>query len=781
VTRHKDSPSRRRKDYRPYAVPKHPLVRVDLPLADFSAAERRRLALDAAADAKAAFDAGLPLLSQWFDTYDPLYVLSFCAVYFLSSEQGVNREAIDGFVDFGSHHLELLQAFALLQARRGTPAPLAARATELRDTLNELTHNLSLSHLLDLDKASSDTDLKKHMVINQMRIQTLAIRNWDYPDQAIAHLKALYAGALDEVFQRELRISATRLIDALVALVDLITDRLNEHVRRLGPVLRAKSFSRVRTAYLEAFPMVDDSSKQMLGIYNDICGSDLKNFKQFLLAHSDLFLEYIFSLSPDDLKQSCGDDISASDLSRVWDRWSLDFGALATRNPYHFLYSNPVLAQPFIKLDGGCSFWVLGGILTHTLPEMLQLLIPASERPKYLIRRSVYLEDAVEALCRRAFPNAGVYRGSQWYDSVDESTVYENDVLVVLDSVVLVIECKAHLVDPPARRGAELRLIDTLNDLVVSASHQAHRFCDLLSTQPKVHQFATKRGDLNVVDVSRVVRFIPISVTYENLGFVSANLKTAVQAGLIDNGHSPIVSLCLSDLEIAFEILDSQAQRIHYLSRRAEIERSMNYSGDEMDLLAFYVETGFNIGKAEEGAVFLGLTMKSAELDPYFVGRADGVSVPKPQLKLTAWWRDILLRVERRRQEFWTEIAYALLSVGYDDQVKFEEWFNELLERVVNGEVTSRHNWIELLSGLNAKRQYVVAAYPYIEVSRAERNRMIRHIAAQSEGEQKVSGIVILGFDLGDPSFPYDVLAYVPGHSDDAPPILHLLGSQDGE
>ena len=52
----------------------------------------------------------------------------------------------------------------------------------------------------------------------------------------------------------------------------------------------------------------------------------------------------------------------------------------------HFTFcdSNPVLVRPFIALEDGSFFWVLGGVLSHTLPSMLEELIPVAERERVL-------------------------------------------------------------------------------------------------------------------------------------------------------------------------------------------------------------------------------------------------------------------------------------------------------------------------------------------------------------------------------------------------------------
>ena len=769
---------RGRKKYKPYAPVKMKFVKMSDPFGNAPMEVRRKVAMEVATEAKARFEAAYPKLIDWFDTYDPLYVLSFCVLYFLSAPQGVDKEAVDGKLDFASHDLELLQAFALMRPRAGTPAPLRDKAKELQRTLNSMTEDLGLAQLTVLRDDMSDTEVKKHFVINQMRLQTFAIRNWAYPDQTLRHLRAVFSGGLDEVLKREYSgASVVRLIDALAALADETNGRLNAHLARLRPAIRATSYEECYAEYQKAFSLVRDDSDQMRDVFARMCGSDLRSFKSLLMTHSDLFLDQVFTFTVDDIMKVYGDDSRRDGVLTMIQKLSYRFGDLADRDQNHFLFSNPVLVRPFIDLENGSFFWALAGILAHTLSAMLEELVPPAERERYLATRASYLEDSVESLVRNAFPDGRVYRGSQWRASPADTTQYENDILLVIASTAIIFECKSHLVDAPARRGAELRLIDTLEDIVVSASDQAQRFANFLKARRRVHEFSTKSGAVNRVDTTQLVRFIPISVTYENLGFVSANLKEAVAAGLIEPGHVLVPSICITDLETICEVLDSQAQRIHYLARRVEIEKTMKYHGDEMDLLAFYVENGFNVGELEDGDTFISITMKSKELDPYFVARADGVSVPKPSLRLTEWWKDLLSKVEQIQNEFWPEIAYVLLSVAYGDQQKFERGFQKLVDRVDRGQVKEKHNWMVLLSGTRATRQYAVLGFPYKSIDREERNDMMKHMAAEVEERTPVVGIVVLGINLGTIAYPYSVLAYIPGHAVGAPEVPAPLGA----
>lgn len=184
---------------------------------------------DAAVDAKARFDAGFPRLLEWFHEYDPLYVLSFCVFYLLTAERGVDKEAIDGKVDFGSHHLELLQAFALVGPRLGTPQPLRDKAVKLQETLRELSDPLALSHM-DIPPETPDEEVKKRFVIEQMRAQTFAVRNWAFPEQALRHTKSLFSGGVADAMASQFGdVAIPRVVDMLVALAEDVNNRINAH------------------------------------------------------------------------------------------------------------------------------------------------------------------------------------------------------------------------------------------------------------------------------------------------------------------------------------------------------------------------------------------------------------------------------------------------------------------------------------------------------------------------------------------------------------------------
>lgn len=219
--------------------------RVPDPFGDLPPEVRRALVREAAAKACATFDEEYPKLATWFEAYDPLYLLSFCAYYFLTTPQGVDKGAIEGKLDFASYHLELLQAFALMRPRISTPQPLGEKAEELKRSMRELGDSLALAQL-DLPPELPDGEVRKRMVISQMRGQTFAIRNWAYPEQALSHLKSMFTGGLSDVIAHEYPgVSIVQVIDVLKILkimAEQVEDRLNDHIHKLAPVVAANDF-----------------------------------------------------------------------------------------------------------------------------------------------------------------------------------------------------------------------------------------------------------------------------------------------------------------------------------------------------------------------------------------------------------------------------------------------------------------------------------------------------------------------------------------------------------
>lgn len=319
----------------------------------------------------------------------------------------------------------------------------------------------------------------------------------------------------------------------------------------------------------------------------------------------------------------------------------------------------------------------------------------------------------MEKLFKLNFPNASIYRGSLWIDPKNEKE-YENDLIVIIDTFAIVIEAKSGEITPPAKRGAPDRLQKTLKALIEEPAKQTIRFIDYLKHNKKIHIFPTRSVKKNVLDNTNIKYYIPLTITFENLGVIGCNQKEIIAAGLINKEEKEIVpSMSLTDLECIFDVLTLESEKIHYLGRRREFEYHVDYKADELDLFAFYLDNGFNIGETEyKGEWHMSFLLKSKELDPFFLGREEGVNVKKPELSMIDWWRDILNCVSKRKTKQWIETSYILLNTTKEDQIKFKKMLNSLKSKIKSGKTKYKVNYVSFLSGPK-ERRYLIVGFPY--------------------------------------------------------------------
>lgn len=229
----------------------------------------------------------------------------------------------------------------------------------------------------------------------------------------------------------------------------------------------------------------------------------------------------------------------------------------------------------------------------------LLLRRPQSYFYDYIKKKGKYLESNVEQLFRKSFPNAQIFSGSLWSNN-EEDKIYENDLIVLIEEFAIIVECKSGTISPAAKRGAPDRLFRTMKDLIVDPSEQAIRFQNFLIQNPVLHSFKTRSGAKNNLDSSKIKYYIPLAITLSNLGSIGCNLKKLISAKIVLHKLEELApSISYTDLEVIFEILSMQAEKIHYLSRRREFEAHVDFQGDEMDLFGFYLDNGFNIGETE--------------------------------------------------------------------------------------------------------------------------------------------------------------------------------------
>ena len=691
-------------------------------------------------------------LNDWFAKYDALYLLAFCSFYFLSQPEGVDPE-VKGSLDFYPFHLEILQAFSLTQERHFSNEPLGEEAEQLLQVMGEIGNAIQLRAMRDLVELA-DCDIRQHSLLQSIRTQTTAVRNWAY----LPHMRYVTRGLAETVRQDFIdlhNIDPLKLADALYGLANKAEERLNHHIGWVRSFFHQGNYASVVAAYIEPYPNQDDFDPDTIF---DMVGGDLKSFKALLLQLSDSRLHDIFIFSLKDIADVYGSDVETSALSRVFDKVSIEFGGLHDHNKEHFILDNPVWKKPFIKIDSDAYFSSTIGLMPHYTMGLLESLISEDSNleERYRSRKGRYLEDQLEKLFKDSFPAGKIFRGSLWEDGEDSNG--ENDLTAVVGGCAIVVEAKSGQISPPASRGAPDRLRRTIQDLIEEPAEQANRFIRVLKSLKEPHAFPTRQGSVNTIDPNGIRYYVPITVTLDQFGSVG-NLRSLIESGISSKTLPELASvISLTDLMVIFDILDLQSEKIHYLARRKEIDAHVVWNGDELDILAFYLGQGFNIGEAEfSGDHGLGLWLASKQLDPYYLGRDSGVSVPKPSLALTQRWRDMLQRLDLAKVDYWLEAALILLNVEIRDQQKFERFFERLCSRVRRDKLRVPHESLCLVSG-PPQRRFFLAFYPYIGIDRETRNSVIGNLL-DSPAAEEARGAICIGVDLEEPYQAYSVAA----------------------
>ena len=705
------------------------------------------------------FETYFKILQKRIFQVEPCSLLSFFAYYGLTNLSDLNCEWT-AKTPILQHHVEFLQGLLLQHSQDSfdfRPA-LPQDFDESRQLVQEVTGRFPGRHSSLTDPSTTREPFHKLIAIKTIRLDTQAVRNWGYPQQVKRIVSDLFS-SLDDTIEQRIGVRVVCLVEMWFKILDVVESRINQHWDLVMPALGAKNIETAIKEYYQAFPDLT-SSPEDLSAYVQEEGLTLDGLRAIIFSQSDLRLKHIYTLTLDTFVDAYAKAVNPEALKNVLNAWSLSFGDLSDCNPEHLFLGNPVWQKPLIKLEVGTYFCPVITLFSNFFIDIMEALIkPHAEiYKKYEERRAKFLEQEIYQLFQKAFPSAKLYQGSQWFDPTTKKT-FETDLLVLLDSYLLVVEAKSGRVTEATKRGAFESLKKIVKKLLVEPSIQSKRFSDYLKNNLGLHQFKNRKGELNEVDCSKVREVVRLSITLESLGTLFCRSTDMKKAGLIASDIEMSPTMSLAHLEIIFEILEGSCEKLHYLVRRAEFEKNADSIGDEIDLLAFYLDTGFNIGNAEftqQRLVLLGL---SNIFEPFFRKELSKSETPKPKRKLTRWWRSIIQHIESRQSERWTEVGCVLLNFTHDQQTKFEEQFKRI-KKIVHKfwELPDNNNTCILINETVPERG-AVAGFAYKRIDREKRNQTMENAVGEAMSLSPVSRVVVIGVDVEQNDYPYSVVA----------------------
>jgi len=701
------------------------------------------------------FKSDLPKIVDIMKSVDALQTIATLSVYGLFvGVTGTGEKSRLSNGRFHQAHVELIQAVSLQipeqQTRLSPPHPHSIQ--QLFDTLPELAQAFSFQRLGLVDKQATDQQKSVIFLQELLRGHTQMVRNWGYFKRVVNIAKRL-CQPINRLFCNQIGLTATELIETFEFLVTRTEEHVNQRLKKNAEIFSESTTEKIIRKYYELNRHLKDTPEALVELARRE-NLTIEQVMGSLLAHSDLTLADDLTFTISNLSRDLG--LPQESLSAALDKLSLSFGDLAHSKTEQFFLDNPIWTKPLIKLENGRFFCAMPQVFFSFIFPIFEELIAGVEplQGSYHRRRAEFLESEIKTLFGQAFPGCEIASNYKWKDGSKE---YENDLLVKIDSHLILTEAKSGTVSWPALRGAPDRAKRHVEELLFEPSRQSLRLSS------RIQEAVANPAAINILlpdfpfELKRIKTVLRLSVTLEDFAMLQSNLHLIKLAGWIPQDHPLATCMLLADLEIVFDTLEMTAQKIHYLKRRSELEANMEYIGDEMDLLGYYLLTGFNIGEAEFSRHSFQITGMSKEIDDYYTALENELPGTRPRTKLTKWWQDICAKLEELNVSQWSDAAYILLSFSLSEQQKAEKYFAKIKRNVVRRWMEKDHECSVIIVP-NTHRSDAMSLFAFRHTASQERHRRMENIAAQVFESPHVQRCLVLGMDIDEGHYPYSSL-----------------------
>ena len=597
------------------------------------------------------------------DQIDLLSRLAFLCVIGLPDGRAPRREP---FVQ--THELELLQAIALNGVRVVT-RDTAGMPQVVEDLLGLASEHTAAVREMSFARLGNDAGRNRvEAVLDRMRGTTHTVRGPRHAYQTRAYCRDL-AVAMDGEFEAALGFTVTDTVAFLEGFAEQASRRLGALQGSARRWMRAGDANRMLQLFSADIP----------GLAGDDVVTGLRSARipatQTRTALHALFEEQLKDVF---VVEWPGGGVRQARLRDGVQRLSLQFGEVGDNALPHLKLSNPVQAKPFVHGDDGHLHLFC---MQTALANMVELINGMTEATPSLRKRcekfkSRWLERRLQKLVASAFPSGSTVDNAKWTDT--DGKPGETDCILLVDKTVGLFEAKSGRVSPSARRGAEDRLRREIGTLLVEPSRQSARLAGLLRSDANGVELETAGGKETIPpsDIREIVR---VNVLFDTLGPLTAGTRRLVEAGFVGPDEPMTSSMSVFELETLFDILPDQVSRLHYLRRREQIERELMIEADEMDLIAFYLESSFCIAELasdERGFSIYGWSAAVAQVYDH-----EGRRGRRPVLKRTPFFNAMIAAVETSAKPGWTRFGYRLANVPYRDQWKVLRRRNEIASK----------------------------------------------------------------------------------------------------
>ncbi|NBB81027.1 MAG: hypothetical protein GVY36_16545 [Verrucomicrobia bacterium] len=727
---------------------------IENPFQALSESERQEITSALSTETRARAGEILDNLDAALRSFHPFQIIAQVTAYGLTvtaTKDGIQRPE-DGYENY-QPVTELLQALALKippHSLGSDPIP-PQTFSELFEEVKELTTLLQLKTIYGDQPPDGSENVHLKGLQKLTKGYRSHVRNWGYYGQVRNICEELYTG-FDATVQEQRGYKVSDVLTLFSELTKRNDDFLSHRMEKLSEVYKAPTKEEMVRTYYAEFGL-DSEDIQTFIERSGIESIDRSHLLALLCSHSDLFLFGGFTHNIEGLSSDLG--MSSKAVSKICVDFGYGLGDLADSDSEHSVLENPIWQRPIVNL-GESLFCALPQVFFSFAIPALEQVIEECDAPRLFKHRSNYLESKIEQLARRHFAEseATIVPNFEWVQGDDR---YESDLVLQLDSTVLIIEAKSQRISPSALRGAPDRMKRHVREIVVEPSKQSRRL--ELAIQEAMRE-ATGEGQLNDrgLNLSAVRKIIRISVTLEDFAVVHGCLYMLEDAGWVPSDYSPCPTMTLADFETVLDLLDNPLHILNYFRRRSDLVTKVRLQGDEIDFLGLYLRTLLNIERQiPSDHNFVVLPEMSSKIDNFYESADHGIHIKKPVPEMAACYRRIISQVAERQRPGWTELGMVLLRLAPEEQREFCRQTG-IFSRIVEQNWRRRHKNIVICRPASAN-EVVLAMVLYKDKNSEKRDEFIDSALSYAFSEQGSAVCVVMARNIDDDELPFHFIA----------------------
>ena len=399
-----------------------------------------------------------------------------------------------------------------------------------------------------------------------------------------------------------------------------------------------------------------------------------------------------------------GEGVMPKAIEEILDKFSYNLTDKITINSEDVFINNPIWNKFLIKVcDKKYFFPPIDSFISRVLEIFRFLIVEDSESKKqYDDIKGGFLEQKIVEIFSNKFKNFDIYYNC--HISNNNCKDFESDIILIYKNYAIVIEAKANDISSFTYSGNFQKFRDDFNTIVRKPRIQANNIKKILENHKgKVVKLKKEGGETVDLDLKSVNEIISFSVSLSGIKRLCNSQLSWFDywSERLQGDEKDIKKIMphmqLKHLYIISDLLSIEAEFIHYIKERTKIEQTVRYDGDELDLLAVYLNRKF---KAEFKSVndkngvdsILGA---DEELNDYFFNRVDKSNFKKNKLFLDA------LKAESAKNETNAEREILICETPYKLQNIILEEIEKIKFEFVDFKKTNpmtSHIYIEPLS-----------------------------------------------------------------------------------